>query len=188
MQFGRLTNARFEHNHEFVSEELAGTQNQRGSLVCRTPISASSIGRFQPLHIGHEHVVRQALSSVKHLIVLVGSANTARDPRNPFTFEERKAMFRASFAYEMAEERLIIEPLNDHLYSDTAWVTEVQRRVNAIVGDIGNGHGHDEASPPAISASRSPVMARMRPAITSRCFRNGAKHPDRQPVWHLQLQ
>lgn len=100
------------------------------------------IGRFQPLHIGHEHVVRQALQSVKHLIVLIGSANVARDPRNPFTFEERKAMFRSSFAYEMAEERLLIEPLNDHLYSDTAWVTEVQRRVNAIVLDVGNGHGH----------------------------------------------
>jgi bifunctional NMN adenylyltransferase/nudix hydrolase len=100
------------------------------------------IGRFQPLHIGHEYVVRQALQSVKHLIVLVGSANMARDPRNPFTFEERKAMFRSSFAYEMAEGRLIIEPLADHLYSDTAWVTEVQRRVNAIVLDIGNAHGH----------------------------------------------
>ena len=100
------------------------------------------IGRFQPLHIGHEHVVRQALQSVKHLIVLVGSANAARDPRNPFTFEERKAMFRSVFAYEMAEERLIVEPLEDHLYSDTAWVTEVQRRVNAIVLDIGNAHGH----------------------------------------------
>lgn len=103
------------------------------------------IGRFQPLHAGHEHVVRQALSQVKHLIVLVGSANLARDARNPFTFEERKAMFRASFAYEMAEGRLIIEPLYDHIYSDTAWVTEVQRRVNAIVLDTGNGHGHRNA-------------------------------------------
>ena len=99
------------------------------------------IGRFQPLHLGHEHVVRQALTKVKHLIVLVGSANIAPDPRNPFTFEERKAHFRASFAYEMAEGRLIVEPLNDHLYSDTAWVTEVQRRVNAIVLDAGNHHG-----------------------------------------------
>jgi bifunctional NMN adenylyltransferase/nudix hydrolase len=102
------------------------------------------IGRFQPLHIGHEHVVRQALQSVKHLIVLVGSANVARDPRNPFTFEERKAMFRSSFAYEMAEERLIVESLDDHLYSDTAWVTEVQRRVNAIVLEVGNSHGHGD--------------------------------------------
>jgi bifunctional NMN adenylyltransferase/nudix hydrolase len=103
------------------------------------------IGRFQPLHIGHEHVVRQALKTVKHLIVLVGSANVARDARNPFTFEERKAMFRSSFAYEMAEERLVIAPLDDHLYSDTAWVTEVQRRVDAIIQDIGSAHGHRDA-------------------------------------------
>lgn len=100
------------------------------------------IGRFQPLHAGHEHVVRQALSQIKHLIILVGSSNMARDPRNPFSFDERLAMFRSTFAYEMAEGRLIVEPLNDHLYSDTAWVTEVQRRVNRIVLEIGNGHGH----------------------------------------------
>lgn len=99
------------------------------------------IGRFQPLHIGHEHVIRQALDQVKRLIVLVGSANVARDPRNPFTFEERAAMIRSSFAYEMAEGRVMVEPLHDHLYSDTAWVAEVQRRVNAIVLDAGNGGG-----------------------------------------------
>lgn len=99
------------------------------------------IGRFQPLHIGHEHVIREALTQVKRLIVLVGSANVARDPRNPFTFDERAAMIRSAFAYDMAEGRLIVERLDDHLYSDTAWVTEVQRRVNAIVLATGNGAG-----------------------------------------------
>jgi len=103
------------------------------------------IGRFQPLHIGHEHVIRQALDQVKRLIVLVGSANVARDPRNPFTFDERAAMIRSSFAYEMAEGRVMVEPLHDHLYSDTAWVAEVQRRVNAIVLDAGNGGGFQAA-------------------------------------------
>ena len=100
------------------------------------------IGRFQPFHIGHEHVVRQALSKKSHVIVLIGSANVARDARNPFTFEERKAMLRSSFAYEMSEGRLIVEPLDDHLYSDTAWVREVQSRVNAIILKTGNGGGH----------------------------------------------
>ena len=102
------------------------------------------IGRFQPLHIGHEFVVRQALSQVDHLIILVGSANVARDVRNPFTFEERQAMIRSAFAYEMAEGRIIVEPLHDHLYSDTAWVTEVQRRVSHIVDDVHNRHGLDD--------------------------------------------
>lgn len=99
------------------------------------------IGRFQPLHLGHEHTIRHALDRVKRLIVLVGSANVARDPRNPFTFEERAAMIRSAFAYEMSEGRVIVEQLDDHPYSDTAWVAEVQRRVNGIVLDTGNGGG-----------------------------------------------
>ena len=96
------------------------------------------IGRFQPLHLGHEQIIRDALERVGKLIVLVGSANVARDPRNPFTFPEREAMLRASFAYELAQGRIIVEPLDDHLYSDTAWVAEVQRRVAAIVLADGN--------------------------------------------------
>ncbi len=99
------------------------------------------IGRFQPLHIGHEHVIHSALEQVKCLIILVGSANAARDPRNPFTFEERQKMIRSSFAYEMAEGRIIVEPLSDLLYSDNAWVTEVQRRVSDIVLAKGNAGG-----------------------------------------------
>lgn len=96
------------------------------------------IGRFQPLHHGHEQLVRDALERVNHLIVLVGSANVARDPRNPFTFDERAGMFRKSFAYEMSEGRLIVEPLDDHFYSDTAWCAEVQQRVKRIVLEAGN--------------------------------------------------
>ncbi len=96
------------------------------------------IGRFQPLHIGHEHVIRQALDRVDRLIVLVGSANVARDPRNPFTFDERAHMLRSAFAYDHSQGRLVIEPLDDHLYSDTAWTAEVQRRVHQIVLAEGN--------------------------------------------------
>ena len=96
------------------------------------------IGRFQPLHLGHKHIIRDALDRVGKLIVLIGSANVARDPRNPFTFEEREAMLRGSFAYEMSQGRIIVEPLDDHLYSDIAWVAEVQRRVCDIVLADGN--------------------------------------------------
>ncbi len=103
------------------------------------------IGRFQPLHIGHEHTIRHALGKVDKLIVLIGSANIARDPRNPFTYDERLAMLRSAFRLDMAEGRLIAAPLDDHLYSDTAWVAEVQRRVNAIVLDAGNHHGFRNA-------------------------------------------
>ncbi|MEL7189363.1 MAG: bifunctional nicotinamide-nucleotide adenylyltransferase/Nudix hydroxylase [Pseudomonadota bacterium] len=96
------------------------------------------IGRFQPLHVGHEFVIREALARVDRLIVLVGSANTARNPRNPFTFEERAHMLHSAFAYENSQGRLIVEPLDDHLYSDTAWTAEAQRRVHEIVLEEGN--------------------------------------------------
>lgn len=99
------------------------------------------IGRFQPLHIGHEHVIARTLEQVERLIVLVGSANVARDPRNPFTYAEREAMLRSAFRHEIAQERLIIAPIDDHLYSDTAWVTQVQRTVRALVLEYGNRHG-----------------------------------------------
>jgi bifunctional NMN adenylyltransferase/nudix hydrolase len=103
------------------------------------------VGRFQPLHAGHEHVIRTALDRVDRLIVFVGSAGLARDPRNPFSFEERRDMLTAVFANEVATGHIIIEPLPDHPYSDTAWVADVQRRVNAIVLDRGNAGGFRNA-------------------------------------------
>lgn len=107
------------------------------------------IGRFQPLHIGHEYVIRQALKQTSKLIILVGSANIARDMRNPFTFEERCEMFRTAFRFELANGQIILEPIDDHLYSDAAWCAEVQRRVNETVlkdmnGEVGL-HGTKDA-------------------------------------------
>ena len=99
------------------------------------------IGRFQPLHVGHEHVITRALEQVDRLIVLVGSASQARDPRNPFTYSEREAMLHSAFRHECAQGRLIIAPIADHRYSDTAWVTQVQRKVRELVLEHGNGHG-----------------------------------------------
>lgn len=91
------------------------------------------IGRFQPLHIGHEAVIRSALEKVDTLIVLIGSARQARTPRNPFTYSEREDMFAKVFKHELTTGRLVLKPVQDHPYSDTAWCTEVQRVVNETV-------------------------------------------------------
>ncbi len=99
------------------------------------------IGRFQPLHAGHEAVVRAALEKVDTLIVLIGSAAQARDPRNPFTYREREDMFAHVFKHELATGRLILKPVADHPYSDTAWCAEVQRVVNETVLDHYNKGG-----------------------------------------------
>lgn len=114
------------------------------------------IGRFQPLHNGHLHVMRRALASARKLIVLVGSANTARSPRNPFTFEERRdAILAARRAIEAAPDRIIVRPLPDFVYNDQAWIAHVQRCVDETIcadGDAATarvgliGHGKDKSS------------------------------------------
>lgn len=98
------------------------------------------IGRFQPFHLGHRHVVEKALEKAERVIVLVGSANLGRSVRNPFTFAEREQMIRATFRKPVAENRLIIRPLDDVTYNDSAWIALVQKTVDRLVLDVGN-HG-----------------------------------------------
>lgn len=92
------------------------------------------IGRFQPFHLGHHHVIQTALELADNVIVLVGSANQSRNSRNPFTFEERKKMILDSFSKsDMVHDHvpgLDILPLNDYTYSDGEWVNAVQHIVN----------------------------------------------------------
>jgi len=50
------------------------------------------IGRFQPLHKGHLHAIKEAMKKYE-VILAVGSVNK-RNLENPFSFEERKEMIR----------------------------------------------------------------------------------------------
>lgn len=96
------------------------------------------IGRFQPFHLGHHHVISAALGRARHVIVLVGSPNVARSVKNPFSFDERAAMLQAVFPAEIAAGRLVVRPVDDFAYNDTAWVTAVQRTVTRAVLEHAN--------------------------------------------------
>jgi bifunctional NMN adenylyltransferase/nudix hydrolase len=101
------------------------------------------VGRFQPMHFGHLTVIKRALKYAKHVLVLVGSANASRSARNPFSYEERQRMisdavaeldgFNESGVKQAA--RLIIKPLQDHIYADDAWTAEVQAKVYQTIGE-----------------------------------------------------
>ena len=82
------------------------------------------IGRFQPLHLGHQEVITRARKLAKNVLVLVGSAGVARSVRNPFTFEERRQMIQTVFP------DVIVDRIHDHTYNDAAWILEVQQAVN----------------------------------------------------------
>lgn len=94
------------------------------------------IGRFEPFHNGHAAVARYALTRARKVIFLVGSADTPRTIKNPWTVPERAVMIQTALAD--AADRLIISPLRDHLYNESLWIAAVQRTVaEAIVTDGG---------------------------------------------------
>jgi bifunctional NMN adenylyltransferase/nudix hydrolase len=93
------------------------------------------IGRFQPLHHGHLAILRAALTRADRVVVLVGSANLARSPRNPFTYDERRLMIEAAVAeLGVGPDRVIVRPAPDVPYNDQAWIAGTQRVVASAVG------------------------------------------------------
>lgn len=91
------------------------------------------IGRFQPLHEGHARVINEAMKHCEKLIILIGSAGSARTLRNPWTWEERAAMIAARFP-EVAG-KIICKPLEDKTYRDQEWITQVQEIVRDAIED-----------------------------------------------------
>lgn len=96
------------------------------------------IGRFQPLHIGHQHIIDRALEQAKHLIILVGSADTARSIRNPFSLQERIGFLAGSYREHIEAGRILIRGISDRAYNDDAWIAEAQRIVTETVLSVGN--------------------------------------------------
>lgn len=95
------------------------------------------IGRFQPFHIGHQFVVDAALELAERVIVLAGSANRAPSLRDPWSFDQRANMVKKVYPYECGTDRLIIKPLNDTLYNDEAWTSNVQRTIDDTASELG---------------------------------------------------
>lgn len=109
------------------------------------------IGRMQPFHNGHKAVIDKALENAHEVVVVLGSCFQARSTKNPFTFEERKAMIKAVFP----EDSVKIVPVMDYPYDDNAWVSAVQNAVNGALSSTWSdfpkkigliGHSKDSSS------------------------------------------
>lgn len=143
------------------------------------------IGRFQPPHLGHLAIIREALIRARQVIVLVGSSWQARSLRNPWRFDERQAMLRAGFD-DADNQRLEITPLLDALYNDDVWVRDVQRKVRDLaapanarlprIGLIGASRGQSSyylsLFPQWESVSVPPVEGISASQIRERLFRS----------------
>lgn len=113
------------------------------------------IGRFQCSHNGHIATMQAALEQANRLVVVIGSHNTPRDIKNPWTASEREAMIRASLSDEDNARTSFVYAEN-RLYSNTFWARNVEKLVNEAVAAfkfvnptiaiIGNGKGDKDTS------------------------------------------
>lgn len=107
------------------------------------------IGRFQMFHRAHYAAVKFALAQVDELLVLLGSCNAACNTKNPWTPDERERMIRLSLTPE-EDARVSIIYVDDYLYNDNQWVTQVQNLVRQEIGDVADvtlfGHRTDDSS------------------------------------------
>jgi bifunctional NMN adenylyltransferase/nudix hydrolase len=86
------------------------------------------IGRLQPPTRAHEQIIRTALTLSNRVIIVLGSRNSARTLRNPFTFDERETMTRAMFS-SSDQDRLLFVAQDDHTYQDEKWLVTLQQKV-----------------------------------------------------------
>jgi nicotinamide-nucleotide adenylyltransferase len=67
------------------------------------------LGRFQPFHLGHLHVVKSLIKKYD-LVIGIGSANIKRSEMNPFSADERKKMINAVLKKEKITARIVKVP------------------------------------------------------------------------------
>ncbi len=92
------------------------------------------IGRFQPFHHGHHHLVEYGLSHCRQLILVLGSNNQVGTLQNPWSAEQRQAMISACLTPEQLEKIRWVY-LDDYWYDDPAWLQHVQAVLSNVLVD-----------------------------------------------------
>ena len=93
------------------------------------------IGRINPPHKGHKHLIQQALNNSDFVIICLGSSHAPRTPKNPFTSNERAEMISMMFTDEEVK-RLKFVSVRDYLYSDADWVVEIRSQVKSAASAL----------------------------------------------------
>lgn len=88
-------------------------------MTCKYFKTGLVIGRFQPLHKGHQMLIEAALDSCDRVVVLIGSSQAFGTRENPLSSSDRYRMIASCFSKEYEEGRLLILPIADREnYSD----------------------------------------------------------------------
>jgi len=88
------------------------------------------IGRFQPFHIGHAHVIKELHDEGYELIrVIIGSAQETYTPNNPFTIDERKQMIKIFLSEHPEIQKITRIEEQDDDPDDSEWVNSIVEKV-----------------------------------------------------------
>ena len=125
------------------------------------------LGRFQPIHRGHIHLMQRALKQCASIVIVVGSTNVS-DDKNPFSFDQRKNMIikaLAKFNLSSRVKGIIAVPDNP---SDDAWMKSIENGVGEFDVVFGNNEWPNKIFESAgYSVVRVPYLNRERYEGTS---------------------
>ena len=85
------------------------------------------IGRFQPLHEGHEEIIRKCTEIADNTLVIIGSSTAARSLRNPFTYKERVEFVRST-GFSVS-----IQGVPDSAYNFHEWLINVKQTISSFI-------------------------------------------------------
>lgn len=83
------------------------------------------VGRWHIVHKGHQTLFNKALSVADKVVIVIGTAFHSRDPRNPFTWQERAKMIEATLSAE-DRKRVTFLPIRDY-YDNNRWNNAVHK-------------------------------------------------------------
>jgi bifunctional NMN adenylyltransferase/nudix hydrolase len=107
------------------------------------------IGRFSPFQKAHKFILDRALSVSEKVVIVIGSCNTARTIKNPWSADERQEMITAALTPEFLSKVMFIH-MGDYLYNDNLWVSTLQSKISEATDYSENvaliGYESDETS------------------------------------------
>lgn len=104
------------------------------------------IGRFNPPHLGHLQIIEDALANNNKLIIVIGSHKSTFSPQKLLSTEQVQYIILSGVS---KPDNIIFVSVRDNLYSDSEWISDVQRQVLYVSSKIDktatlNLYGYDK--------------------------------------------
>ena len=89
------------------------------------------VGRFSPIHIGHEQLINEALKDCRQVVVIVTADNISKE--TSYSLDYRIHLVNKVYSSEIKNNRLIVVPFVSNQKLDTNYGDEIFRLVKNSV-------------------------------------------------------